>query len=111
MNSASVSQTASRNQPLHRRRARQTRALGQLPAVLALNPREQPEQEQPDRAPRLDAREPARDSGRDLVEQRPPGRRLYAAQITKCHCRTRPLWFVGSSVLRQVLSGLVRLPV
>ena len=34
-------------QPLHRRRVRQTRVLGQVPAVLALDPREQPEQEQP----------------------------------------------------------------
>jgi hypothetical protein len=54
------------------------RSFGQLPAVLPLDARQQPEQVGTGCRPGLNAPEPARDPGHDLVEHRPPSDRVYA---------------------------------
>jgi hypothetical protein len=57
--------------------------LGQRPAVLALQPGQQPAQIRPDPPPRLHPRKPARDQLHQLVQRRdPPGKIDHAAIIT-----------------------------
>jgi len=65
-------------QPLHRLRILVTGLLRQLPAVLPLHRRQQPQHELPRRAPRLRPAEPARDKGHQLIEQHPPTGGVYA---------------------------------
>lgn len=65
-------------QPLHRPRPRMPGLFGQLPAVLPLRLRQQPEQIGTGTRPRLNPAEPYRDPGHDLVEHRPPPDRVYA---------------------------------
>jgi hypothetical protein len=65
-------------QPLHRLRTLKTGMLGQPPAVLPLDRRQQPPHERPRRTPRLHPREPVRHPAHQLIELRPPPARIYA---------------------------------
>ncbi|GAA2270854.1 hypothetical protein GCM10010145_01650 [Streptomyces ruber] len=55
-----------------------TGLFDQLPAVLALGIRQQPEQIGAGGGPRLNSAEPSRNPGHDLVEHRPPAGRVHA---------------------------------
>ena len=61
-------------QPLHAVRAQVTGLLGDRPGVLALRPRQQPQQVQPGSAAGLNLREPARDQAEHVIEPGLPPR-------------------------------------
>ncbi|GHE29209.1 hypothetical protein GCM10017771_44790 [Streptomyces capitiformicae] len=65
-------------QPLHRPRPGQAGLFGQLPAVLPLRLRQQPEQIGTGTRAGLNSAEAARDPGHGLVEHRPPAGRVHA---------------------------------
>ena len=88
-------------QALHPVRGHCTRVLGQRPAVLTLQPREQPTQIRPDPAARLDPPEPARDQLHHRIQRRDPPSKIHHAVIItagqasashdtpKCRCSIR----------------------
>jgi len=71
-------------------RAREPRALGDGPAVLARQVRHQPQRQVTGMAPRLHPAEPPRDQAHQPVEMRPPTFRVYAATARSSVFHTNP---------------------